>query len=201
MTSPPDDLTTDPQSVIAALQQRLDAALSENATLAETLARRNSEYSERIDQQAATIDVLKAMSASPGDAQPVFDLIVRRAAELCNGIGTGLLEFDGELVHYRAGYGIDPTATRAYAAIFPMAPTRGSIACRAILDKQVIHIRDVDAEPGVLQVARNLGMKSNIALPLMRDGAAVGALRSLPTKSVASLTARSSCSGPLPSRR
>jgi hypothetical protein len=39
------------------------------------LAARNSEYGERIEQQSATIDVLKAMSASPGDAQPVFELI------------------------------------------------------------------------------------------------------------------------------
>ena len=43
------------------------------------LAARNSEYGERIEQQSATIDVLKVMSASPGDAQPVFDLIVERA--------------------------------------------------------------------------------------------------------------------------
>ena len=45
------------------------------------LARRNSEFGERIEQQSATIDVLKAMSASPDDTQPVFDLIVRRAQQ------------------------------------------------------------------------------------------------------------------------
>ena len=50
------------------------------------LAQRNSEYGERIEHQSATIDVLKVMSASPGDAQPVFDLIVRRAQEFCNGM-------------------------------------------------------------------------------------------------------------------
>ncbi len=116
------------------------------------------------------------MSASPGDTQPVFDLIVRRAVGLCNSSAAGLLEFDGDLVHYRTSYGVDPAAVRAYAAVFPMAPTRESIACRAILDKRIIHIRDMDAEPQVLQVARNLGMKSNIAVPLLRDGAVIGAL-------------------------
>ncbi len=44
------------------------------------LAQRNSEYGERIEQQTATIDVLKAMSASPDDTQPVFDLITRSCA-------------------------------------------------------------------------------------------------------------------------
>jgi hypothetical protein len=90
MTEQQTDATTDPQSIIAALQQSLDVALLEKAALAEelvardaTLAQRNTEYGERMDHQAATIDVLKVMSATPGDPQPVFDLIVRRATELC----------------------------------------------------------------------------------------------------------------------
>jgi hypothetical protein len=66
-----DDATADPWQVIADLQRKLDARTAE-------LAQRNSEYGERIEQQSATIDVLKVMSASPGNPQPVFDLIVRR---------------------------------------------------------------------------------------------------------------------------
>ncbi len=91
MTSPPDDTTTDTSAIIAALRTERDAALAREATLAEELAartaelaQRNSEYGERIEHQAATIDVLKVMSASPGDRQPVFDLIVDRHATQCN---------------------------------------------------------------------------------------------------------------------
>ena len=142
------------------------------------LAERNSEYGERIEHQSATIDVLKVMSASPGDTQPVFDLIVRRAAELCNGSGAGLFEFDGELVHFahlvwrRSSRGTGP-----YAAIFPDgADARIYRLSVHHLRQQIIHVRDMDAEPGVLQVARNLGMKSNIAVPLLRDSSVVGAL-------------------------
>ena len=148
MTAQQTDAITDPQSIIAALQQRLDAALSEKAALAAELAARtaelatrNSDYGERIAQQAATIDVLKVMSASPGDPQPVFDLIVRRATELCNGSGTALFEFDGGLVHFRASYFTEALVTAAYAAYaaaFPSAPTRGSILCRAILDREIV---------------------------------------------------------------
>ena len=110
MTAPQTDATTDPQSIIAALQQRLDAALAREAALAEELAaqtaelaERNSEFGERIEHQAATIDVLKVMSASPGDPQPVFDLIVRRATRIVQRLwATVLFEFDGGLVHFRA---------------------------------------------------------------------------------------------------
>jgi two-component system, NtrC family, sensor kinase len=57
-----------------------------------------------------------------------------------------------------------------------MVPTRGSIACRAILDREIIHVRDLATEPGVSAAVRNLGNKSNISLPLLRDGAAIGAV-------------------------
>ena len=79
MTAQQTDAITDPLSIVAALHQRLDAALAREATLAEALATRNSEYGERIEHQATIIDVLKAMSASPGDPQPVFDLIVHQS--------------------------------------------------------------------------------------------------------------------------
>src|SRR5262245_14076172 len=83
----PTDATTDPQGIIVALQRRLDEALAREAALAEALATRNSEYGERIEQQTATIDVLKVMSASPGDPQPVFALIANRARAFCEADG------------------------------------------------------------------------------------------------------------------
>src|SRR6516164_6375935 len=134
----------------------------------------------RSNYQTATSDVLRAMSASPGDPQPVFDLIVRRARDLCNTATATLFEFDGELVHFRSvvrdeSYGT-PDTSKAYERLFPMVPTRGSITCRAILDRQTIHIRDKDAEAGLAQTIRDLSWKSNLAIPLLRDGVAIGAI-------------------------
>jgi hypothetical protein len=80
--------------VCAELQKERDAAQTEVQARSADLAQRDSEYGERIEQQAATINVLKAMSASPGDPQPVFDLIVRRSAELCSAPVAGLFEYD-----------------------------------------------------------------------------------------------------------
>ena len=71
MTATQDDTIAELQRTIAELRRERDAAQT----------RRNSEYGERIEHQSATIDVLKVMSASPGDPQPVFDLIVRRAQD------------------------------------------------------------------------------------------------------------------------
>jgi GAF domain-containing protein/phosphoglycerate-specific signal transduction histidine kinase len=165
------------QAVIALENARLLGELQQRTA---ELAARNSEFGERIEHQSATIDVLKAMSASPGDPQPVFDLIVRRARDLCNTPQAGLFGFDGELVHLRSWVGIEaygtPDAVEAYERLFPMAPTRGSITCRAILDREIVHVRDMATAPGVSAAVRNLGHKSQISVPLLRDAGAIGAV-------------------------
>src|ERR1700757_3897724 len=129
MTATIDNAVADLQRDNAELQRQLDECRTK-------LAARDSEFGERIEHQSATIDVLKAMSASPGDPQPVFDLIVRRARDLCNATVPGFVEFDGELFHFPAQVGHEaygpPDALKAYERLFPMVPTRGSISCRAI---------------------------------------------------------------------
>jgi GAF domain-containing protein len=188
MVTPPDETTENPYAVIAALRQQLaessaerDAALSALAERTTELAHRNREYGERIEHQAATIDVLKVMSASPGNAQPVFDLICRQARTLLGGPSTGLFEYDGELVHLRAASGASAVITNAaafdaYKRRFPMVPVRGSLTCRAILDGEMVHIRDLAAEPGISQVVLDLGYSTQVSIPLMRDGRAIGAI-------------------------
>src|SRR4051794_18185409 len=57
-----------------------------------------------------------------------------------------------------------------------MVPTRASITCRAILDRKIVHIRDMQAEPGLLAIVRDLGHKSNLAIPFLREGAAIGVI-------------------------
>jgi two-component system, NtrC family, sensor kinase len=180
MTAPPDDTTTDTDAIVVALRAERDAALAREAALAKELAartaelgQRNSDYGERIDHQAATIDVLKAMAASPGDPQPVFDLIARRARNLCGGAHVGLFEFDGTLIHIRAWSGI------YHAGIefrYPKLPTRDTISSRAILERRIFHIRDADTDLDLLDAIREAGSRSILSVPLVRDGAAVGAI-------------------------
>ena len=159
------------------------------------LARRNDEFGERIEHQSATIDVLKAMSASPGDKKPIFDLIVRRAVELCNAQSGGLFEYDGNLVSIGTIHGlfehngelvqvetlqgneqdIKPAALRTYLRQFPMAPSRGSVSMRAILDNQLLHIRDMRTED-LIDDVRRLGHRSQVSVPLRQSGRAIGVI-------------------------
>jgi GAF domain-containing protein len=163
------------QAVIAITSAQTYRALEERTA---ALAQRNSEYGERIDQQSATIDVLKVMAASPGDAQPVFDLIVERARNLCEGYGATILEFDGKLLLHRASTGIDddPAIRNAIIAAYPKAPARGWPIDLAVLERRLIIVDDYETEPNLDPALRNLTHKSAVSMPLMRGEVAIGAL-------------------------
>ena len=184
MTTPQTATTTDPQSM-AALQQKLDAALSEKAALAEELAartaelaQRNSEYGERIAHQSATIDVLRAMSASPGDPQPVFDLMVEHARSFCGADTSGIaLAIDGTL-YLRAHRGFSGNHASAYEASFPRPVSNDTNFGRTILARAVQQIPDNSIDPSfaLATAARSAGVQSHAGVPLLRGGEPIGSL-------------------------
>ncbi|MGH6703079.1 MAG: GAF domain-containing protein [Bradyrhizobium sp.] len=108
----------------------------------------------------------------------MFDLIVRRARDLCGGYGATVYQFDGTLIHWRAATGVsdDPTARQGVEAMYPMGPTREWPSGRAIIDRQIIHIRDLETEPGLTPALRGLTVKSAVLVPLMRSDLPIGAL-------------------------
>ena len=111
-----------------------------------------SALSEALEQQTATAEILRVISRSPTDVQPVFDAIVRSAARLCDGVFGALYRFDGELIHLVAAHNLPPEAFEAARHIFPAPLTRELTVGRAILDRAVAHIPDVENEPGIQSV-------------------------------------------------
>jgi GAF domain-containing protein len=140
------------------------------------LAARNNEYGERIEQQSATIDVLRAMATLASDTRPVFELITARARDLCGSLASMLFEFDGELLHLRAWGGYDPAAAQDYLQQFPMRPDRGTAVGRVILDREIVHIRNIADDPEIAQPVRSMGVRSTLGIPLLRNGQPIGVI-------------------------
>jgi GAF domain-containing protein len=164
------------QAVIAIENVRLFTELQEN-NLALTEA--HAHVTEALEQQTATAEILRVISSSPTDAQPVFDTIVRSAVRLCNGLFSVLFQFDGELIHHVAQHNFTPEALDEMHRIFPTRPTRALLPGRAILDRSVVHIPDVlelDPEFRVQAVARTLGIRSGVWVPMLREGAPIGVI-------------------------
>src|SRR5262245_52656605 len=104
--------------------------------LAEALERE----AEGREQQAATSDILKVISSSPTDVQPVFDAIVDAAARLCHAIQSNVQLFDGQLMHYVAANNIGPAAMEVIQRVYPMPPNRNEIERRASVATAVAHL-------------------------------------------------------------
>ena len=151
---------------------------ADQAVIAIQNARLFNETQEALEQQTATAEVLQVISQSPTDVQPVFDAILDRAMALCGArIGT-MNRFDGELIHLMAYHGVSREAERALRAAYPMQLGSGSIAGRAILERVPVQIADVLADPDYLlkDEARQAGWHSILAVPMLREGQAVGSL-------------------------
>jgi GAF domain-containing protein len=150
----------------------------ENVRLFKELEARNRDLTEALDQQTATSEILRVISQSQTDVQPVFDTIVRSTVRLCNGLFSTVFQFDGELLHVVATHNLTREALEALQRLYPARPTRALAAARAILERAVVHIPDVELEAASQQraVARAVGWRSALVVPMMREGAPIGVI-------------------------
>src|SRR5262245_25181927 len=142
------------------------------------LADANAGLTESLEQQTATGEILRVISSSPTDAQPVFDTIARSGARLCEAELCFVFRFDGTLLHLAAHHGLTPDGLDAMRRAWPLAPHPGTGAGRAVLDCGVAHIPDVQADPRYAHaaVAEVATFRSVLAVPMLRDGVPIGAV-------------------------
>src|SRR6516165_7851043 len=155
------------------------AVRSRNSTGPETeVARLARELNEAHEQQVATADVLKVISRSPTDVQPVFDMIAESARRLCDGQFCFVYRFDGQLLHFVAHHSLTPEVFEMNRRAFPAPPSRRSAAARAILERGFVQIPDIKADPdytlGPMAVVGDY--RSVVAVPILRDCLAVGSI-------------------------
>jgi GAF domain-containing protein/CheY-like chemotaxis protein/anti-sigma regulatory factor (Ser/Thr protein kinase) len=128
--------------------------------------------------QAATSAILRAISMAATDPQPVFDLIAESATKLCGAEVCTITRFDGEWVHLDAIFGTNSAGIEALSRTFPMRPSDGGGAARAIHQCAVIQIPDVHADPHyrIQEAALTSGFRALVAVPMLREGRAIGAI-------------------------
>jgi len=139
---------------------------------------RDHELAQLRAQQRATAQILRIISTSPTDPQPVFDMIVENARQLCDAKFSGVFRFDGDLIHLLAHQGLSAKGAKAYQQAFPRPAGRDSAIGRAILTRAIAQIQDVRADPeyGLSALARFGTMRCIVAVPMLRDGSPIGGI-------------------------
>jgi two-component system, NtrC family, sensor kinase len=168
----PREANADLLAEITALRDRVASLTRENTELQGALAQAS-------DQQTATREILRVISSLPTDLEPVFDPIVRSVVRLCNGLFGTVFLYDGRLMTLAAVHNAPQEGVEAIRRIVPCPPSADLVAGRALLSRATVHVHDAvgDTEsPAMAAVARAIGFRTCIAVPMLRDGQPIGAL-------------------------
>jgi len=151
----------------------------ENARLLGDLRERTTDLQQALEYQTATSDVLKVISRSSFDLQPVLDAVVETAVRLCKADQAFIFRRDGDIYRLAASFAFAP----AYEAIVrehldARPPNRGSITGRTAIEARVVHVHDVSTDPefaipGGVTVGK---IRTALGVPLLLDGNPIGVI-------------------------
>jgi PAS domain S-box-containing protein len=139
----------------------------------------NQTLEQSLQQQTATADVLKVISRSTFDLQTVLDTLTESAASLCEADMAAMIrqDEDGEGFHYATNYEFPPD-WQEFVRTVRFAPGRESIIGQSLLERAVVHVDDVlaDEQYPFAEQAKKAGLRTIVAVPMVRDGSPIGTL-------------------------
>jgi signal transduction histidine kinase len=146
----------------------------ENVRLFHEVQARTRELSEALEQQTATSEILGVIAASPRNIQPVLQAVAESACRLCEAYDSVIRLCEGKWLRVRAHHGPIPVD-------FVGSPIgRGWVTGRAFVDREPVHVHDLQAAadefPDGSAYARRFGHRTILAVPLLRENEAIGAL-------------------------
>ena len=150
----------------------------ENTRLFEAEQQRTRELSESLDQQTATSEVLKVISSSPGELQPVFEAMLEKAVRICDAKFGNIYRWDGEFLHLLAAHNTPPALAEARKG----SPLRPSLIHRTLETKTATHIVDVAADPdyvkrrapGSVAAVELGGVRTFLSVPMLKENEMIG---------------------------
>ena len=148
---------------------------ADQAVIAIQNVRLFNETQEALQRQTATSEILQVISASPTDVQPVLQAVAERAAKICDAQFVDIILREGESIRGVAVVGDlgGPTGE-------PMPLDRSTVMGRAIVERAPVHVHDLqqaqDEYPRGSELARRHGHHTTLAVPLLREGRALGAI-------------------------
>jgi GAF domain-containing protein len=149
----------------------------ENVRLFDEVQQRTRELSESLQQQTATADVLKVISRSTFDLKSVLQTLVESAGRLCEADFAMIIRQKDGVLFFAEAYGYSPEFIE-YVRALPVERGRGTATGRALLERRVIHIADVLADPDYTwaEAQRLGGYRTVLGVPMLREGIPTGVL-------------------------
>jgi signal transduction histidine kinase len=120
--------------------------------------------------------VLKVISRTAFELQPIFDTLVENAVRLCEAERAFLFRFDGKLLRSVASYNVSPEL-REFVNKNPIAPGRHSISARAALERRTVHVPDIQVDPEYAYAVRDeRPIRTTLAVPMLKGDDLIGTI-------------------------
>ena len=128
------------------------------------------------EQQTATSEVLRVISSSPGELEPVFQAMLANAVRICGAKFGTLHRFDGAAFHWATSFGTPPAMVKFQTKRGPFLPETGGPLDTVFKTRQVYCAADEAVKGRPCVAARLGGARSLLAVPMLKDNALVGAI-------------------------
>jgi len=148
----------------------------ENARLFDEVQARTRELSESLEQQTATAEVLRVISSSPGELDPVFEAMLANAVRICEAKFGTMFRFEGDVAYAVAMLNLPPALDEYLRQRGHRQPAPGSDLEKVFKLKQVIHTIDSLETPNPIPPARLAGARTCITVPMLKETELVGAI-------------------------
>src|SRR5262245_6676298 len=152
----------------------------ENVRLFNELQASNRDLTTALDKQMATSDILRVISQSQTDVQPVFDAIVESAVRLLRGFVAAISRLSGDQLELAAFTSTDPVGDAAVRLAFPQALASDWPHSRAVRERGILNVTDARSDPQLPEAIRNVavvrGYQSLVVLPMLRHDEPIGAI-------------------------
>jgi GAF domain-containing protein len=148
----------------------------ENVRLFDEVQARTHDLSEALEQQTATSEVLKVISSSTGDLQPVFSALLENATRLCNANFGNLTLYDGEAFQRVALHNAPPAWAADSRRDSRRSRESSPFLYRVADTKQPVHIADIAEENPDLPLFKLAGARTLLAVPMLKDNELIGAV-------------------------
>ena len=150
---------------------------ADQAVIAIENVRLFNETKEALDRQTGTAEVLRAISRTTFDLQPVLAMLIENATRMCRSENGHVFLRDGDHYRFSASHGAS-SAFIEYMRDHPVSPDHGHAVGRAALTRQIAHIVDARNDPSYTwhEAQERLGFRTILAVPMLREGDPVGVI-------------------------